>query len=192
MGYILHLLVTEHTAVGLKKRQEKPVYGTSSCSAIHFIFAALGIAVLLLLYSKFFRSCLECICACIFCMCLWTYAYDWSCWVYQQAHAWVHTENPLICCFFIRYKRNSFALMYDGWLKDFFYQKMLLHLLDCLDVNVTLISVQSVPWTNYCYCLLPVVLWMKFTEGWVKQKKELCSLKDLYKITYFYLPLILK
>ncbi|PVD20655.1 hypothetical protein C0Q70_18813 [Pomacea canaliculata] len=75
MGYILHLLVTEHTAVGLKKRQEKPVYGTSSCSAIHFIFAALGIAVLLLLY------------------------------------------------------------------------------------------IQSVSWTNYCYCLLPVVLWMKFTEG---------------------------
>jgi hypothetical protein len=49
------------------------------------------------------------------------------------------------------------------------------HMEDCKGFQVAVshhslflcFSVQRLPWTNYLYCLLPVILWMKFFEGWV-------------------------
>ncbi|KAK7483067.1 hypothetical protein BaRGS_00025730 [Batillaria attramentaria] len=43
-----------------------------------------------------------------------------------------------------------------------------IHLVSALATFIILflLYIQSLPWTNYFYCLLPVLLWMKFAEGW--------------------------
>ncbi|KAL8560900.1 hypothetical protein ACOMHN_059084 [Nucella lapillus] len=47
------------------------------------------------------------------------------------------------------------------------HRSVLYPLFGVIGLVVTLmLFVQSLPWTNYFYCLMPVLLWMKFAEGW--------------------------